>query len=100
MQTFQVYYPVLVLQGQLLEARPSSGSVHLFARRHLALRRSEFVRGQEQTYEIDVVHEQHFGAFLSQVRKDTKQLVRRRKTTQTTRGRLCTATGPQADAGV
>ncbi len=77
----QVYYPVLVVQGELLEARPSRGTLHLASRGHIAFRRSEFLEGEERHYQIDVVQERHFMRFLALVERESNQmagLLRRR----------------------
>ncbi len=75
----EFYYPVLIVQGDLLDGRPSRHGVTLRAARHLAFRRT-VVRGQAaETYEIDVVTERHFPRFLDLVERELETIVRRIK---------------------
>jgi hypothetical protein len=77
----QLYYPVVVVQGELIEARPSRIDVRLFRRSHMALRRSEYVGGQEKTYQIDVVQERHLPRLLAVIESESDRmaaLLRRR----------------------
>lgn len=72
----QLYYPVLVVQGELLEARPTKRAVHLSRRNHLAFRRSDFVAGEERNYQIDVVQERHFLRFVALVERESERIAR------------------------
>lgn len=72
----QLYYPVVVVQGELLEARPDRTSVTLRPRPHLALRRSEYIDGKEQTYQIDIVQERHLKRYLAMVERESGKMAR------------------------
>jgi hypothetical protein len=73
----EFYYPVLVLQGELLEARPSRSAVQLVRKPHLQFRRSEFVRGEMRNYQIDVITESYFPRFLALVEEESVRIARR-----------------------
>jgi len=76
----EFYYPVLVVQGDLLEARPRGVSVTLKPARHVQFRKT-VIRGSEpRTYQIDVVTESHFPRFLSLLDKELDTIARRLKT--------------------
>jgi hypothetical protein len=72
----QLYYPVLVVQGELFEARPGRGTVHLERRGHIPLRRSEFVAEEERDYQIDVVQERHLLRFVGLVERESSRMAR------------------------
>ena len=72
----QLYYPVVVVQGELLEALPSRNQVTLRSRPRLSLRRSEFVNGEERTYQVDVVREQHLARYLALVESESARMTR------------------------
>jgi len=70
----QVYYPILVVQGELLEANPTRRSVRLKKSRHVQFRR--FVAGvpDETSYQIDVVQERHFAGYLDMIERELARL--------------------------
>jgi hypothetical protein len=72
----QLYYPVLVVQGELLEARSTRGTVRLSRRSHIAFRRSEFVEGEERSYQIDVLQERHFPRFVALAERESERMAR------------------------
>lgn len=77
----QLYYPVLVVQGELFEARPAGGTANLARRGHISFRRSEFVAEEERDYQIDVVQERHLLSFVRRVERESASmasLLRRR----------------------
>jgi hypothetical protein len=72
-----VYYPLLVVQGELLEARPAGkGGVRLSRRPHISFRRSEFVKGDERGYQINVVQERYSPRFVSLVERESEGMAR------------------------
>jgi len=73
----EFYYPVLVVAGDLLEARPSRSSVRLTRRSHLQFRRSEMVRGEAANYQIDVITERFFPAYLRLIESEIEAIARR-----------------------
>jgi hypothetical protein len=77
----QVYYPVLVLQGQLWDARPGRKGVTLRRARHLQFRRSVAIPGGERQYQIDVIEERYLRTLLRTIHEETgkaARLLRRR----------------------
>jgi hypothetical protein len=77
----EFYYPVLVLQGDLLEAIPSKRSVLLRAADHLQFRRSSIVSGKPLEYQIDVLRERFLPKYINMVQQEiekTARLLRRR----------------------
>lgn len=70
----QIYYPILVVQGELIEARPVRSTVRLRRRPHIAFRRSEFVKGEEKAYQIDVVQERYLPRFVAHVERESKRM--------------------------
>jgi hypothetical protein len=77
----EFYYPVLVLQGDLLEARAEGKSLTLLPTKHVQFRRSTMSGKQEQTFQIDVVTEKAFPKFLKLIETEmgkTARLLRRR----------------------
>jgi hypothetical protein len=71
-----LYYPIVVLQGSLIEARASTGDVRLHERPHLMFRRSEFISNKERTFQIDVVQERALGRFLSLIDREAERLAK------------------------
>jgi hypothetical protein len=73
----EFYYPVLVVEGELLEVRPGRSSLHLAHSQHLQFRRSQFAHGETEDYQIDVVTESFFPRYLQLVEKETQAIARR-----------------------
>lgn len=73
----EFYYPVLVVAGELFEARPGRSSVRLARKSHLQFRRSEIVRGGAENYQIDVVTESFFPRYLRLVEGEVEAIARR-----------------------
>lgn len=77
----QMYYPLLVVQGDLLQARVRPRSVQLSATKHIQFRRSILSGTEQQGYQIDVVIERHLKQYLDQCEEEvtkTARLLRRR----------------------
>ena len=66
----EFYYPVVVLQNELLEVRPRGKSIRIESSKHLQFRRSFIYRGQACDYQIDVLTESFFPKYLSLVEKE------------------------------
>jgi len=75
----EFYYPILVVQGDLLEARPRGTSVVLKRAKHLQFRRTVIRGSVSRTYQIDVVTEVHFSRLLSLLDKELDTIARRIK---------------------
>lgn len=73
----RLYYPVLVVQGDLLEVRPRKRSIQLKKVKHIRYRRSAIVGDEETYYQIDVVVEPFFRQFLSIIEGEASETARR-----------------------
>jgi hypothetical protein len=74
-------YPILTLQGDLLEAIPSKRGVTFRAQNHLQFRRSSIVNGKHVEYQIDVIRERFLSRYLNIIEQEiekTARLLRRR----------------------
>jgi hypothetical protein len=77
----EFYYPLVVVQGDLLDVRPSTSSCTFHQADHIQYRRSAVVAQDAQDYQIDVVTEQFFPTYLGIVEGElskTSRLLRRR----------------------
>jgi len=77
----EFYYPVLIIQGELLDARAGKRSVTLKRAPHLQFRRSVVVGGKEKNYQIDVIEERYLPKYLEIMDREltkTARLLRRR----------------------
>lgn len=77
----EFYYPMLVVQGSLLEVRQSRTALKISETNHVQYRMSTMVGKEQATYQIDVVTEQFFTKFLSVVDRElqkTRRLLQRR----------------------
>jgi hypothetical protein len=76
----EFYYPVLVVQGELLEGRVQKSGIVLRPATHLQFRRTA-IRGSEATaYQIDVVQEKRFARFVAMLESELELTVKRFKT--------------------
>jgi hypothetical protein len=66
----ELYYPVLVVQGDLLEVHPSKRSLRLDSANHIQFRRSIVSAGEERRYQIDVVTERFFPKYLNMLKQE------------------------------
>jgi len=72
-----VYYPVLLIQGELLKATANSKDVEFQSVDHHMLRR-DFVRGtKEIRCIVDVVREPFLGKYLELVEAEIKEIAKR-----------------------
>jgi hypothetical protein len=75
----QFYYPLIVVQGELIDARPSKKSVKLKKVDHLVFRRTIIQGTKETNYNIDIVTERFFSEYLSLVESEMLKTVSRIK---------------------
>lgn len=79
----QVYYPMLVVQGELLDIRQKGTVVAIRKATHIAFRRTVVRDGRQTTYQIDVTTERHLPRLLrlvdDEVARMCRLLQRRRK---------------------
>jgi hypothetical protein len=77
----EFYYPLLIVQGELLDARVGKSTVTLKRAAHLQFRRSAVMGGKEEHYQIDVIEERYLSKYLEIVDRElekTARLLRRR----------------------
>lgn len=72
-----IYYPVLVLQGKLVEARPSRRSVQTRSVSHTQFIRVAAEEHRETAYQIDVVTERYFSRYLDTIEAEVSSAVLR-----------------------
>lgn len=75
----EFYYPVLVVQGELLEGRVQKSGVALQAASHLQFRRTAIRRSEATPYQIDVVQEKRFPRFVAMLERELELTVKRLK---------------------
>lgn len=68
----EFYYPILALQGELVEVRQEKGAVLLNATDHLRFQRSVSAHGHDRSYGIDVVTEPAFPKLLDLIEKELR----------------------------
>jgi hypothetical protein len=82
----QLYYPLLVVQGDLYLAKQSRRGLKMRKVRHVQFRRELWSAQKKATYHIDVIHESFLSAYLKIVEKEVeavkRRFVKRRKSVQ------------------
>ena len=76
-----MYYPVLVIQGELLEATPTTRTVALRKSNHVQFQSTVIIGGRESEYQIDIIQEKYFKTYIEQIEMEimkTVRLLRRR----------------------
>jgi hypothetical protein len=68
-----IYYPVIILQGDLVEARETKRSVAFCSADHLQFRRSAARKNKPSTYQIDVIRERYFPKYLDLIVKELQR---------------------------
>lgn len=88
----QLYYPLVVVQGDLYLAKESGRSLKMRKVRHVQFRRELWSAKKKDTYHIDVIHESFLGAYLKIVDREVeaakRRFVKRRKNIQRSIDRL------------
>jgi len=69
----EFYYPVLVLQGDLIEAFANKRSLSVRQSNHLKLRRSVKCGEKQTSYQIDIIKERYLPEYLSRVEEELNQ---------------------------
>jgi hypothetical protein len=70
----QIYYPVLVLQGKLVEVIESQKGVRIREAKYAHLVRSTIINGEESTFHIDIVVESFFRKYISMVDSEAEKM--------------------------
>jgi hypothetical protein len=73
----EFYYPLLVVQGPILEVRPTRKTLELKEVNHVQYRRSSIWNGEERDHQIDIVTEKWFPSYLTKVEKELSQTASR-----------------------
>jgi len=72
----QIYYPVLILQGELWDVRPSKKGLSVKRVRHLQYRRSVATSKGEVEFQIDVIEERFLKSYLGIVDTEVTKAAR------------------------
>ena len=72
----QMYYPVLVLAGQIVDLYPTRKELKLRYTKHAHYIQSYIAAGNEQQYHIDVVTEDYLPVLMRQIRKEVEHTAR------------------------
>ena len=75
----EFYYPVLVVQGELLEGRVQKSGIALRQATHLQFRRTAIRRSEATAYQIDVIQEKGFARFVAMLESELELTVKRFK---------------------
>lgn len=76
-----VFYPVLILQGDLYSAQIKKGKLELKKSKHIQYRKEYFSKEKQTTYQIDVISESFLPKYLKMVDKemeDAKKILKRK----------------------
>lgn len=73
----QIYYPLVVVQGDLYFAKQSRAGPKMRKVRHVQFRRELWSAKRKDTYQIDVVHESFLSGYLKMVDKEAEAIKRR-----------------------
>lgn len=72
----QIYYPILVVSGEIIEIMPTRKEIKLLVAHHVHYIQSYITRGKVQRYHIDVVTEKYLPRLLRLIDRETKKAVR------------------------
>jgi hypothetical protein len=73
----QIYYPALLLQGRLIDARVSKGGVSFKPASRLSYRRTIIHQQEATSIQIDVLTESNFSSWLKTIDKEVQTIARR-----------------------
>lgn len=73
----QIYYPLIIVQGTLFDARPSGRSVRLYDVKHIQYRQPAIINGEEVDYQIDIVTEAYLPKYVDMVEDEILKMARR-----------------------
>lgn len=72
----QVYYPLLIVQGRILEVGQGRHGLTMKPVKHVQFRRSSIWRNEETTYQVDVITNEYLGQFLHLVESEVARIAR------------------------
>lgn len=70
-------YPVLVVQGEIFEVRPSRRSARIVRSRHVQFFTRQAVAGEENNYQIDVITESYLPTYLAMLFREMRLMNKR-----------------------
>jgi hypothetical protein len=73
----EFYYPIVVLQGELIEIQPSHEAISIEPSDHIQYRRTSIIGRREINYEFDVVTEEYFPELIGTIKSEMEQSVQR-----------------------
>jgi hypothetical protein len=80
----QIYYPILVVGGKMIDIQNGEGGVHIKDAEYIHYTQSYLSQGKQIDYHIDVVTEKHLPTLISVISKETKKIVKRLKRNRAT----------------
>jgi hypothetical protein len=75
----EIYYPIVVVGGELLDVRHTEDSMAIEAVDHIHYVQSWIAADKERRYHVDVVTERFFPQLISLIRDETKEFAKRAK---------------------
>jgi len=100
----QIYYPLVVVQGDLYLAKQSRQGLKMRKVRHVQFRRELWSANRKDTYQIDVIHESFLGSYLkmidSEVEAVKRRFVKQRKNIQSSIDKLIAEARTKRKRGV
>jgi len=73
----ELYYPVVVLQGELLDIRQSGRRVSIRRTDHIQFRRAVAKHGEELDFQVDVVTERFMSRYVEIIKEEIEKAARR-----------------------
>ncbi|MBI5565155.1 MAG: hypothetical protein HY870_09675 [Chloroflexi bacterium] len=75
MINIEFYYPVIIVQGELLEVQSIDGDINITPTNHIQYRRTSVIDTTEVNYQIDVINERYLSEFLNIVNAELEHTV-------------------------
>jgi hypothetical protein len=74
----QIYYPLIILQGDLFGAKINLDSMELIELDHVQLIKSTYLYGinKQRTYQIDIISENYLSNYLDKIDEEFKRMLR------------------------
>ncbi len=72
----QMYFPVIIVQGELIDARQTIRSVTLRSSNHIRFRRSVTQGGRDVNYQIDVIKERFLPNYVSMINQEMQKIAK------------------------
>ena len=75
----EIYYPIVVVQGELIDVRTAEQSLSLIKTDHIRYYRTAIHTGEATNYHIDVVTERYFSDYLRLIEDEIELIIKRMK---------------------